>query len=188
MANLTLAIAEAERALELGKRANAYLSAEGREAYRTGLIIGATSSVVMDDYTVFHEFDELKSKTLMQSVQNGNQLAKESILKIIAEYIQFKKPLPATLGDYLLNALDHSATKAKPGKRPHSHHYRDLYIGMAVWSVMQCGFQRERNPASRDKIDSACSIVAAVLASKFGINLSEDMVKKASDTWRHLEL
>ena len=126
----------------------------------------------------------------MKLAENGDYLAKEVIREFIGDCIAQKIPLPPALGNYVLDNLNRASSKVKRGVKPKKTFYRDLRIGMAVWRVMQCGFPRTRNRATRDAHPeslSACAIVADVLAKYFRVHLSEDAILKAANPWRHLE-
>jgi hypothetical protein len=84
------------------------------------------------------------------------------------------------LGNHIRRLLEEDIKGERRGSGRPSLYMRDQTLEVAVKLVMAHGFNLTRNPATRDKGggESACSIVAAVLA-EIGVPLDERAVAKA---------
>jgi hypothetical protein len=88
--------------------------------------------------------------------------------------------MPELLGNHILRLLEEDIKEGRRGSGRPALHTRDQIIEAAVKQVMAHEFTLTRNPATREKGggESACSIVAAVLA-EIGVSLDERAVAKA---------
>ena len=88
--------------------------------------------------------------------------------------------MPELLGNHIRRLLEEDIKEERRGSGRPSLYTRDQIIELAVKLVMAREFNLTRNPATRDRGggESACSIVAAVLA-EIGVSLDERAVAKA---------
>ena len=113
----------------------------------------------------------------------GDYAAQQACLERAAELISQGHALSGAFARYIGQFLTSTAKQQtrRKGRDPLANVCRDVRIAMAVYAAADKGkLPPTRNDAT-DK-ESACSVVAALLRTEFGLSLSEAAVAKI---WRH---
>lgn len=119
-------------------------------------------------------FNGAYPEAVIAEAASGNRIAHEALCEVADHIAKRGAPLPAVLQRYVIDAA-RTPAKWKPGRHPVANLHRDDAIFHAVELVIAAGATATRNEDHEEGHESACSIVAAALAT-CGIRMSEKAV------------
>jgi hypothetical protein len=117
----------------------------------------------------------------------GDVAAQRACLEIAAEEISRGRALSGALAKFMTGFLTAGTlrTKSRRGRDPTANFSRDFRIALAVFEACAAGrLKATRSPTT--KRECGCSVVAELVSKDYGLNITEQAVKKIWDRHCHL--